>query len=166
MEQNYNEQNSYEQNPQQNPYDQNSYGQNPYGQNPYGQNPYGQNPYNQNPFGQNPYGYQQPYQGYPQTRPENVPGLKSLADSAFAKGLASAIMSPWPITSIIAIIMGAMSKRQVAEADHLAAQYGTKAPGKRTAAKILGSVGFGVGIGFTVFWTFYFFLIIGLLSAI
>ena len=162
MEQNYNEQNSYEQNPQQ----QNPYGQNPYEQNPYEQNPYGQNPYGQNPYYQNPYGYQQPYQGYPQPRAENVPGLKALADSAFAKGLASAIMSPWPVTSIIAIIMGAKAKSQVTEADRLAAQYGTRAPGKRTAAKILGSVGFGVGIGFTVFWTFYFFLIFGILSAL
>lgn len=169
MEQNFNEQNNYEQNyvPQQ----EQAPVAEPAPQQPVYQQPVYQQPYQQ-PYQQNPYGYQQPYQapGYPmypypaQPRPENVPGLKALADSAFSKGLAAAIMGPWPVTSIIAIIMGSIAKNKVKEADNLAAQHGTKAPGKRTAAKILGNVGFGVGIGFTIFWVFYFFLIIGLVS--
>ena len=165
MEQNFNEQNTYAQNPapqqEQVPFTE-----------PAPQQPVYQQPVYQQPYQQNPYGYQQPYQApvYPQPmypyptqpRPENVPGLKALADSAFSKGLAAAIMGPWPVTSIIAIIMGSMAKKKVKEADNLAAQHGTKAPGKRTAAKVLGNVGFGVGIGMTIFWAFYIILIIAI----
>lgn len=147
MEQNFNEQNTYAQNPA--PQQE-------------------QVPFTE-PAPQQPV-YQQPYQAYPQyssPRPEDVPGLQSMVESAFGKGLASTIMSPFPIASIIAIIMGAKAKGQVSEADRLAAQYGTKAPGKRTAAKILGNIGFGLGIGMTVFWVimiFYIILIVALIA--
>ena len=119
----------------------------------------------QNTYEQNPYSYQQPYQApvcpYPvQPRPEDVPGLKEMTDSAFGKGLASVIMAEFPIASIIAIIMGSKAKKQVQEADRLAAQHGTKAPGRRTAAKILGNVGFGLGIGCTVLYAILFFYIL------
>ena len=136
-----------------------------------------QQPYQQ-PYQQAPYGYQQPYQApaypyppqpvypyTPQTRPQDVPGLTNMVQSAFKKGLASTITSIFPIASIVGIILGASAKKSVKEADRLAAQYGTKAPGKRTAAKVLGNVGFGLGIGMTIFWLFYIILIIALLSA-
>lgn len=148
--------------------------QNYNGQNPYEQTPgqeQAQNPYTQQPYQQAPYSYQQPYQApvypYPmQPRPENVPGLTELTNSAFGKGLASAILAGFPIASIIAIIMGSKAKKQVQEADRLAAQHGTKAPGKRTAAKILGNVGFGLGIGLTVFYTIFFFYMILIIALI
>lgn len=102
------------------------------------------------------YPYQQPQYPYqPKPRAEDIPGLNQLVNSAFSKGLASTIMAELPIASIIAIIMGSKAKKLVNEADRLAAKYGIKAPGKRTAAKILGNVGFGLGIGMTVFWTIY-----------
>lgn len=173
MEQNYNEHNAYGQNPvpqqEQVPYNEPAPQQPVYQQPPVQQPPYG--------YQQPPYGYQQPYQApaypyppqpmypYPQPRAQEIPGMANLVNSAFKKGLASVILAEFPIASIVGIILGAISKKNVKEADRLAAQYGTKAPGKRTAAKVLGNIGLGLGIGMTIFWLFYFILIITLAAS-
>ncbi len=128
MEQNYNEQNPYVQN----------------------QTPVTPNPYNDQSY--NP----QPVSPYPaQPRPEDIPGLQQLVNSAFGKALASVIMAELPIASIIAIFMGSSANKLVAKAENLAAQYGTKAGGKKIAAKIMGKIGFFMGIGMTIFWGIY-----------
>lgn len=165
MEQNFNEQIPNEQNPEQvqAPYQPQATYEPPYQPQPMYQQPYNPAPAAQPYQPQEPvypyqpqaaYPYQQPQYSY---RAEDVPGLKDLVSSAFSKGLAAVIMAEFPITSIISIFMGSKSKKLVREADQLAAQYGVKAPGKRTAAKILGNIGFGMGIGMTAFWVFYIF---------
>lgn len=168
MEQNFNEQIPNEQNPEQvqAPYQPQAAYEPPYPSQPMYQQPYNPAPVAQPYQPQEPvypyqpqaaYPYQQPQYSY---RAEDVPGLTDKVKSAFGKGLAAVIMAEFPITSIISIFMGSKSKKLVKEADQLAAQYGTKAPGKRTAAKILGNIGFGLGIGMTAFWTIYIFYIV------
>lgn len=110
-----------------------------------------------------------PYYAYPpqpMPRPEDVPGLPNLVESAFSTGLAATIMAQFPVASIIAIFKGRQAGKLVADAENLAAQYGTKAGGKKIAAKVLSKVGFISGIYYTALWawfaTFYslYFLIL------
>ena len=88
------------------------------------------------------------------------PRISELVDSAFGKALAANIMCAFPITSIISIILGAKAGSLVRQANTLAAACGKKAGGKSIAAKIMGGIGKGFGIGMTIFWALYFFIII------
>ncbi len=100
-----------------------------------------------------------PYSYQPMPRPEDVPGLPNLVESAFSTGLAATIMAQFPVASIIAIFKGRQAGKLVTDAENLAAQYGTKAGGKKIAAKVLSKVGFISGIYYTALWawlaTFY-----------
>ncbi len=86
--------------------------------------------------------------------------IQSIANSAFGKALAAAIIAEMPIGSIIAIIMGSKALRQVEGAYALGAQYGVCVGGKCIAAKVLGKVGKIAGIAMTAFWAVYFLWII------
>ncbi|MBE5939891.1 MAG: hypothetical protein E7266_05780 [Lachnospiraceae bacterium] len=90
--------------------------------------------------------------------------LEQYIDAAFSKALAAAIMSNFPIASIIAIFTGIKSLKIIEEADAYAAENGLKAGGKRIAAKILGMVGKIQGIVMTAIYgallLFYLFFIV------
>ena len=88
------------------------------------------------------------------------PRIPELADSAFSKALASTIMCAFPITSIISIFLGAKALKLTRKIDKLAAEYGKTVGGKKTAAKILANIGKGFGIGMTIFWGLYIFIIV------
>ncbi len=94
-------------------------------------------------------GYQQ---AYPQ---QNNAYIESVVSSGFGKSLAAAIMAWYPVTSIIAIILGSSGLNCVKQAEQIAAQYGISAGGKNIAAKVLGKVGMIGGIVMTAFWAFY-----------
>lgn len=88
-----------------------------------------------------------------------------MVDEAFSKGLAAAIMSCFPVASIIAIVFGSRALELVEMLRGHAAANGFKPSGKNIAAKVLGKVGKIVGIVMTSIWGFYFFaLTIALLS--
>lgn len=113
----------------------------------------------------NPNGYNN-YNGYnpqPQKQPA-FPQIVALTNSAFAKGLAAAIMCSFPIASIVAIILGFGAKSTATQASNLAAQYNCEYPGKGVAAKILGLIGGIAGIVMTVIWFFYIIVIIAFVS--
>lgn len=125
-----------------------------------------QNDFNNNqPFNStDPSGYSAYNTPYQQT-PARNPQIDSYVDSAFSKGLAATIMAWFPITSIIAIIMGGKALTAEQTAQTLAASSGTSAGGKCVAAKILGKIGKIGGIAMTVFWAVYILLIIGIMGA-
>ena len=133
-----------------------------------------QNGYYQPPTYQQPYyGNQQQYYGNQQQgayyqnfqqpgfgAQYDDPRISELVDSAFGKALASTIMCAFPITSIISIFLGAKAGKLVKQANALAAACGRKAGGKSIAAKIMGSIGKGFGIGMTIFWGIYTLIIV------
>lgn len=112
------------------------------------------------------YTYQPPVEQYApvNTQTPVVPSVDQMvaemSNSAFNKALASAIMSNFPITSIIAIVMGSQALGQVKRIKELAEPYGIFAGGKYIAARVLALIGKFSGIFMTVFWALYFFLII------
>ena len=85
--------------------------------------------------------------------------VKELADSAFGKCLASTIISGLPVSSIIAIILGASGLKAANKATEIAVANKMFAGGKNIAAKILGKIGLITGIVMTAFWTTYFSII-------
>ena len=84
---------------------------------------------------------------------------RECADSSFGNTLASVIMAWWPVTSIIAIILGSIGLKSVNRAEELEANYGVSAGGKKVAAKIMGKIGPIGGIVMTAFWFIYFLII-------
>ena len=84
---------------------------------------------------------------------------RECADSAFGKTLASVIMAWWAVTSIIAIIFGAIGIKNVNKAEELETNYGVSAGGKKVAAKIMGKIGLIGGIVMTAFWSIYFLIL-------
>lgn len=85
--------------------------------------------------------------------------VHDLAEKAFGKALAAAIMSAFPITSIIAIVMGSGALKLVNQARDIATPYGIFGGGKYIAARVLALVGKYSGIAMTIFWGLYFFII-------
>ena len=81
--------------------------------------------------------------------------VAELSDKAFGKALASAILSGFPIGSIIAIVLGSKALNLVDHAKKLAEPYGIFGGGKYIAARILALVGKISGIIMTVIWPFY-----------
>ena len=129
-------------------------------------------------YGQNPqYGDREPLptMNYPAAAPvyQQAPNqqvnsalnaqLQAYGDAAFGKCLAAAIMAWFPVTSIIAIVMGSTGLGIVEQAYQLAIRNGISAGGKNIASKILGKVGKIGGIAMTAFWGFYFFLIFAII---
>jgi len=111
--------------------------------------------------------YQPPVENYAPTYtqpPVVVPSVDQMvaemSNSAFNKALASAIMSNFPIASIIAIVQGNQALNQVKRIKELAEPYGIFAGGKYIAARVLALVGKFSGIAMTIFWALYLFLII------
>ncbi len=86
--------------------------------------------------------------------------VAEMSNSAFNKALASAIMSNFPIASIIAIVQGNQALNQVKRIKELAEPYGIFAGGKYIAARVLALVGKFSGIAMTIFWALYLFWII------
>ena len=86
--------------------------------------------------------------------------VAEMSKQAFNKALASAIMSNFPIASIIAIVQGNQALNQVKRIKELAEPYGIFAGGKYIAARVLALIGKFSGIAMTIFWALYLFLII------
>lgn len=114
---------------------------------------------NGNYYNQEPNAYYN-YQQVPQVNPAYQAEVDDCVNSAFSKGLAAAIMSEFPIASIIAIFMGAAGGSSAKRAAELGELYGIKVSGKNVAGRILSKVGMIVGIVFSAFWALYFFLIV------
>ena len=112
--------------------------------------------------------YTQPVYTQPPVQPvgptvEQV--VHDLADKAFGKALAAAIMSSFPITSIIAIVMGSGALKLVNQARDIATPYGVKGGAKYFVARGLGLYGKFTGILMTVVWALYFLIIVGIICA-
>lgn len=108
--------------------------------------------------------YQSPVENTVPVAPVVVPSVDQMvaemSNSAFNKALASAIMSNFPIASIIAIVQGNQALNQVKRIKELAEPYGIFAGGKYIAARVLALIGKFSGIAMTIFWALYLFLII------
>lgn len=123
------------------------------------------NDFNQNYNGQD-YNNNQGYynQGYgaqpedPRTAAKNY--IDGVANSVFGKALAAAIMMEFPITSVIAIFMGASVNSTLNELNSVAQNYGVKGNGKYIAARVLSKIGLFAGIGMSVFWALYFLIFV------
>ncbi len=90
--------------------------------------------------------------------------IDSLSGPAFGKALASVIMSWYPVTSIIGLILASSALKKVKKANALAERCGISAGGKIIAAKIMGTIGKISGIVMTVFWSLYILLIIAIVA--
>ena len=97
----------------------------------------------------------------------NEEELKSIVESAFSTGLAAAIMSEFPVASILAISKGQKGKKLVQQADEITERTGIRGGAKRMLAKIFSIYGFINGIVCTVlyailsiYFTVYFLIII------
>ena len=86
--------------------------------------------------------------------PEADTELKEKVELAFSTGLAAAIMSEFPVASILAIFKGKKGKKLVAEIDSITEKTGQSAGAKRMLAKIFSIVGFINGIVCTAMYAF------------
>ena len=86
--------------------------------------------------------------------------FQELVEKTFAQALASAIMSNFPVASIIAIFKGSKASKMIAQIDEITARTGKQPGGKRMAARILSKYGFISGIALSAFLAFYFAFII------
>ena len=117
-----------------------------------------QSPTYQSPTYQAPT-YQAP--AYQQTNSYNAaPASNVDAGSLMIKGILAIALCELGIPGII---FGSIAKKLAAQ--FMAANNG-QLFGKAKVGAILGKIGFGFGIGFTAFWAFYFFIIVGLLGSI
>ena len=103
--------------------------------------------------------------------PERDPMIDVLAGQAFSKGLASVILSQFPIASIIGLILGSKGVKSANMARDLANAQGVKGGGKYMVGRILSTIGKFMSLFYTIFWALYgaFFALYGfliLLSAI
>lgn len=124
-----------------------------------------QQPQYQQPQYQQPQ-YQQPQYQQPQ-QSNNLPtDIQQRINAIFGKALAAAIMSEFPVASIIAIFFGNNALKEIMELMDICRSMGVRLPGKLVAARILGIVGKISGIvctciyaGLAVFYAFYFGLL-------
>ena len=91
--------------------------------------------------------------------------IDSLSGPAFGQALASVIMSWYPVTSIIALILSISALKKVKKANALAERCGISAGGKIIAAKIMGTIGKISGIVMTIFWSLYILLLIAVIGS-
>ena len=113
------------------------------------------------------YNYQSPAEQYAPVdmqAPTVVPSVDQMVEEmsggAFTKALLSTIFCAWPITSIIAIVLGCQALNQVNRIKELAEPYGIFAGGKYIAARVLALVGKFTGIAMTVIWGLYLLVIL------
>ena len=78
--------------------------------------------------------------------------LSNVVESAFSTGLAAAIMSEFPVASILAISKGQKGKKLVLQADEITEKTGIRGGTKRMLAKIFSIYGFINGIVCTVLY--------------
>ena len=97
---------------------------------------------------------------YPNQQPqypvENIVPQESPTNTFMAKGIVSAAISCLPVGSIIAIIMAADNRKKI---KNYIANGGQK-EARVTVGSILRGVGLGFGIGMTIFWFLYPIIII------
>lgn len=98
--------------------------------------------------------YNQPQNGYPQYgQPQyDQPYPAPETPDFLPKAIAAAVMSEFPVASIIAIIVGANNRRRIQ--DYLA--MGGKMTPKVRVSHILSTVGLWLGVGMTIIWGIYF----------
>lgn len=82
------------------------------------------------------------------------------AGSLMIKGILAIALC---VFGIPGIVLGALARNLAAQ---FMAANGGKIFGKAKVGSILGRIGFGFGIGFTIFWAFYFIIIVGILGAL
>ncbi len=82
------------------------------------------------------------------------------AGSLMIKGILAIALCGFGIPGII---LGSMAKKLAAQ---FMAANGGQIFGKAKVGSILGRIGFGFGIGLTIFWAFYFIIIVGILGAL
>ncbi len=87
--------------------------------------------------------------------PERDPMIDVFAGQAFSKGLASVILSQFPIASIIGLVMGSKGLKSANMARDLANAQGVKGGGKYMVGRILSTVGKFTSLFYTVFWALY-----------
>ena len=92
--------------------------------------------------------------------------VEQMAGSVFGKALASMILSQFPITSVIAIILGASANSALNEIKKVAEGYGIKGGGKYMASRVLSKIGLFSGIAMTVFWTIYILYLVFIYSMV
>ena len=80
--------------------------------------------------------------------------FQEAVENAFSTGLAAAIMSEFPVASIMAIFRGHKGKKLVAEIDAITEQTGKSGGAKRLLAKIFSIYGFINGIVCTALYAF------------
>ena len=80
--------------------------------------------------------------------------FRKAVDEAFSTGLASAIMSQFPVACIIAIFKGRKGKKMVSEIDAITEKTGYAGGAKRILAKIFSIYGFISGIVNTATYAF------------
>lgn len=80
--------------------------------------------------------------------------FQEAVENAFSTGLAAAIMSEFPVASIMAIFRGQKGKKLVAEIDAITEQTGKSGGAKRLLAKIFSIYGFINGIVCTALYAF------------
>ena len=79
-----------------------------------------------------------------------------LAGEMFRKSITGAAFSTTGILALVGWIISAGARRRVREFEE---EFGTCA-GRPHAARIISNVGFGLGIGYTIFFTLYFGILI------
>lgn len=96
--------------------------------------------------------------------------FQEAVENAFSTGLGAAIMSEFPVASIMAIFRGQKGKKLVAEIDAITEQTGKSGGAKRLLAKIFSIYGFINGIVCTalyailgLYFTIYFTVLIPLM---
>ena len=82
------------------------------------------------------------------------------AGSLMIKGILALALC-W--TGIAGLILGSMAKKMAAQ---FMAANGGQIFGKAKTGSILGRIGFGFGLGFTIWWGIYFIVIVGILGSI
>lgn len=96
-----------------------------------------------------------PYQQHQYPVENNIP-QESPTNTFLAKGIVSTAISSLPVGSIIAIVMGADNRKKIK--NYLA--NGGQKEAKVTVGSVLSGVGLGFGIGMTIFWFLYPIIII------
>lgn len=107
-----------------------------------------QQPQFQQPQYQQPNPYNTPRQAIPAPAP-----IASRARGVFGKALASLLIPPYPILSLICYILGSGALKDIEEIEEYCASIGCDTPGILKAARVLGKLGKGFGIAFTIIWS-------------